>query len=171
MPRELDSSSWQPSPELRAQVDAKIRECLSLFPTVVAPVVVYDLEGHVAGIAKGGKKIRLNLGLLNDPRYHDDMLNDTVPHEVAHIIVHQLYPGANSHGWEWTRVMNTLGVVANRCHDYETVAARTRARPYIYACGCQLHYVTATIHRRIEKGRQYYCQDCKGELGSWKRGD
>jgi SprT protein len=166
MPREISSFNFpgEPSQALRDEVDAKIKECLQHYPEIVPPAVSYDLKGHTAGYAIGKDRIRLNLELLNDPRYHANMIADIVPHELAHIITAQLSPWAKAHGNDWKTVMFRLGVPAIRCHNYETVAARTRARPYRYFCQCKEHRVTATLHKRIQEGRVYTCNDCGGRL-------
>lgn len=170
MAKPLDSFEFQDEVPfgIALAVREKIAECLEHYPAVPSPDVLYDLKGHTAGQAISSRnQIRLNLALLKDSRYSDDMLNDTVPHEVAHIVVRFHFPLARSHGWEWQTVMNKFGVPATRCHNYETEAARTRkatSRPYPYHCQCQTHWMTKLIHGRIQKGREYSCRDCKGIL-------
>jgi len=156
--------------EILARVDAKIRDCIRILsadmPDKVfpAPVVRYDLRGKTAGYAVGATIMRLNTDLLNDPRYVDDMIDDTVPHEYAHNFVAANYPYAQSHGYEWRRTMIFLGVAPERCHTYEVTSARTM-KQYKYVCPCGVHWVSATTHNRIRKGeRYYYCKDCNGRL-------
>lgn len=129
------------------------------------PVVKYDLQGHHGGWAIGTHTIRLNTVLLNDPRYQRDMLEQTLPHELAHIVQHQVFPHSRAHGREWSRIMGYLGLPAKRCHQYETVAVRQKSRPYRYYCNCdEPHFVTITLHRRMQKGSMYSCKRCKGRL-------
>lgn len=131
------------------------------------PKLKYDLKGHTAGYAINGDTIRLNLQLLNDERYKDDMLRNTLPHEIAHICVMQRYPRAKGHGVEWKSVMFKLGLNAERCHQYKTTAAKKpRARPYTAYCGCvEVHRLTLTIARRMTlDGEKYRCRKCGQHL-------
>jgi SprT protein len=150
---------------LKQRVNAKVDEVLKMYPDVKSPTIKYDLKGHTAGWAIGGHTIRLNAEILNNPKHTDDMINRTVPHEVAHIVVQQKWPNAKGHGREWRGVMYRLGLNAERCHQYETKAARKRPRPYEYYCNCDTpHRVTITLHRRIQSGRPYRCRRCKAYL-------
>ena len=133
------------------------------YPMITRPVVVYDLRGRTAGWAIGSKTIRLNSDLLLTET--EDMLRQTLPHEVAHIVQHQIYPRSKAHGYEWRRIMHYLGLPADRCHQYETVAVRKRARPYAYYCSCsEPHMVTETLHRRMQTGKVYQCRRCGQRL-------
>jgi SprT protein len=126
------------------------------------PEIVYDLKGRTAGRANG-EKIRLNADLLNG-KYREDMLNQTVPHEVAHSIQFQLFPRSQPHGREWRVIMYILGKPATRCHNYDTKPARVTKRPYEYRCNCQTHHLTEYKHIKIQSGAKYICKRCKGEL-------
>lgn len=167
---ELDRVLGEVSEHVRYRVMSKVNEILSMYDDITPPVIKYDLKGHTAGWAIGGHTIRLNAALLNNPRYVDDMIEQTVPHEVAHIIVHQRWPRAKGHGREWQHVMHRLGLNATRCHQYNTTAARTTAKPYVYYCHCTTpHHVTKLLHtriqRRIAQGHSHYiCKICKGRL-------
>lgn len=157
------------SAELMQRVERKLDECMEMIPQpLTRPFVVYDLRGKHAGYANN-TRIRLNADLLNDPRYVDNMIDDTVVHEFAHVVVRQLYPGSQSHGETWKAVMRRLGIERpQRCHDYEVVPARTHAR-MLYVCGCQEHWVTKITHNRIKRGITYTCRQCKGVL-TWPHG-
>lgn len=150
--------------DLKERVEAKVAESLAILASkgygAHPPEVRYDLKGHTAGMANADY-IRLNLQLLSNPAYTEDMINNTIPHEVAHVVVRQTWPRAQGHGNEWKRMMYYLGLKAERCHQYETVAARKKARPYTYYCKCaEPHKVTATLHRRMKQGRTYTCRRC-----------
>lgn len=170
-----DDEVWQmfgiPTDTQEAEVEEAVTKALKVFEehfnrTFERPVVVYDLKGHTAGIASIQKNcIRLNTELLYS--HHDDMIHRTVPHEVAHIVQYVLYPNSRSHGGEWQYLMHILGLEADRTHSYKTTAARVRPRPYLYGCDCigdNDHYVTITLHRRLQKGRVYTCRKCGGKL-------
>jgi hypothetical protein len=100
------------------------------------------------------------------------MLNDTVPHEVAHFIsvfVHGR--NGDGHGWLWKSVMSVIGIrSAERCHQYslEGVKVRNSVTPFKYSCGCKdfTHELSNTKHTRhqaaVSVGRKgYRCRKCK----------
>ena len=110
-PELLAKLTNQATAEQKAEINAKIVECLDIAANhfgheFTMPEVIYDLKGRVAGTASS-KRIRVNLELLSTE--WDNMLNDTIPHEVAHTIVRQHYGNApKPHGYEWRRVMISL---------------------------------------------------------------
>lgn len=87
--------------------------------------------------------------------YYDDMLNDTVPHEIAHHLSAYIHgrKGYN-HSWLWKGVMRVLGVpAADRCHEYglEGVKVKNVNRPYKYVCGCGNHDLTPYKHQQFQR--------------------
>lgn len=91
-----------------------------------------------------------------------DVFDNTVIHEVAHLVVKKLYPFAKAHGWEFKQVMRTLGGSGERCHNYDVSAVKTTlARNYVWACGCQKHNVTGRKHTNMMKRPgAYRCKKC-----------
>lgn len=170
--KEIAISLGEPSADLQVEVNNAIAKAMQTLEehfdqTFERPVVTYDLKGHTAGYAVISENlIRLNTELLYT--HHDDMIERTVPHEVAHIVQYQKYPGSKSHGGEWQYIMAILGLPADRTHSYKTTAARVRKREFIYYCtdNCpgNPHMVTKTLHNRILKGQIYTCRQCKAQL-------
>ncbi len=127
------------------------------------PDIELDLRGQRAGVAYLNQNLlRFNGQLYRDNA--DDFLLQTVPHEVAHLIAHQVY-GARirPHGREWQAVMTQLfQLPANRCHNY--AVAKRRSTRYLYRCACPDHmHFTPQRHAWVRKGRQYQCRRC-GDL-------
>jgi SprT protein len=89
------------------------------------PGVVFRHMGCCAGKAY----LRENVIHLNEvfcETQEVDMLGDTVPHEVAHLIAFEMYKDTG-HGGGWKSIMRTLGLEPSRCHDYDTtMVARGR---------------------------------------------
>ena len=130
------------------------------------PDVKYDLKGHTGGWAIGGHTIRLNYDILTDDRYYQDMVNQTVPHELAHIVVHQMWPKASAHGEHWQHVMSVFGKPADRCHQYETKAVK-KHKKFSYTCTCpgRTYELGSARHNRAQTGqRRYYCPLCQETL-------
>ena len=124
------------------------------------PQVLWDVRGAVAGKA-WYSRWRVNYNLELYERNKDHFINNTVPHELAHLIARTLYPGCTAHGHEWKSVMHRLGVDSSRCHSYDTNGlVNRRARPYVYKCDCREHKLTHTLHRRIKMGQARKCNCC-----------
>lgn len=149
----------QVTAEMKEKVNAKLRECIAIANKrynidLKFPTVVYQKRGTTAGTANYRTwTIDINPVLLVEN--FDDMLNDTVPHEMAHLITDAVYPEAHEsgpmqltrrgwkrgkrsvHGAEWQSVMRVLGVNPSRTHSYDTTNARTREKvSYDYKCNC-----------------------------------
>lgn len=130
------------------------------------PTLRFDLRGMTAGQAYSGRNlIRLNPLLLHENG--EAFLQQTVPHEVAHLVADKLFgPGIRPHGREWQSVMAVLDASSERCHRFDTSrAAAYRQRRFSYACGCtRLHELSATRHNRIQRGAAYLCRRCGKKL-------
>lgn len=136
------------------------------------PAVSFDLRGRAAGQAvfarrRRDTRIRINAALLaSHPR---EMLEDTVPHEVAHVVIFRLYGRrAKPHGQEWKALMRAFGVDPAPCHSLPTEPARTLKR-FRYECACdEPAWLTSIRHNRAQQGTDYVCRRCGETL---RRGD
>lgn len=132
------------------------------------PEVAFDLRGRSAGQAVFARRsrearIRINAGLLaSHPR---EMLDDTVPHEVAHVVVFRLYGRkAKPHGEEWKALMRAFGVDPAPCHTLPTEPTRQLKR-FRYRCDCdEPVWLTSIRHRRAQRGTDYLCRRCGRKL-------
>jgi len=133
------------------------------------PSVGFDLRGRAAGQAmlarrrRDTDRIRINAALLAS--HPDDILAETVPHEVAHVAVHRIHGhGARPHGPEWKALMTAFGVAPEPCHTLPTEPAR-RLRHFRYACGCdEPAWLTSIRHKRARRGTRYMCRRCGERL-------
>jgi SprT protein len=142
------------------------------------PAVDFSLKGQAAGQAcwqrtvgrisrrpgkPGRLKIRLNLDAYHlDPQ---DMISDTIPHEVSHLVVVLLCPDGRPrpHGRQWQAVMRDCFGIARprRTHALALKKARTLKRNYLYVCRCaRQHRLTGIRHNRIGRGTVYRCRTC-----------
>jgi SprT protein len=130
--------------------------------------VLFDLRGTTAGMYKVlGKRrwIRYNPWIF--AKYYELNLRDTVPHEVAHYVVDEVYgKRAKPHGTEWQALMASFdadpGVTFNL--DLSGIPRRQQ-RTHPYVCLCRNHEVSSTRHNRVLRGRGiYHCRNCDGEL-------
>jgi SprT protein len=126
------------------------------------PKPSYKLRGRVAGYGSSNYlAFNLVIATMNDINH---FCEDTVPHEIAHVIQRRLYPYSKSHGPEWKRICVELtGKKLDRCHQMVTVSAR-KVSKVDFTCGCR-HYKLTTIRaNRIKNGRKYICRTCKNVL-------
>ena len=137
-------------------------------PYAAVPVL-FDLSGSAAGMFKvDGRQrwIRYNPWIF--AKYFSENLRDTVPYEVAHYIVHEVYGlrQVKPHGQEWQALMVLFDAspeVTFRL-DLEGIPRR-RQRTHPYRCACREHEVSATRHNRVVRGTgRYHCRYCDGEL-------
>lgn len=152
-------------PERRAQL--RLEQDLALLNQRLRrrdpmPRLRFDLRGRCAGQARLQEWcIRLNRELLQ--RYQDAFIEDTVPHELAHLVAFAMHgPGIQPHGRQWRDVMALLGCQPEVCHRYEVKPARQIKR-FGYRCGCRAHALSSIRHRRVAQGFSYRCRSC-GEI-------
>lgn len=135
------------------------------FSLTLHPVDIrFDLRGKAAGMVRfatsGPPIIRYNRMLLES--YPTYFITQTVPHEVAHVVVAALYPFRTApHGSEWRQVMFFFGAEPKRCHALPVsgTVVRRVAR-FSYRCACREHSITSIRHNRIARGERYYCRHC-----------
>lgn len=155
--------------EVRVRTRHFVQEAQTIFKRHFQdPQVLFDLRGRTAGMYKvHGKRrwIRYNPWIF--AKYYEVNLRDTVPHEVAHYIIDDVYGRrAKPHGPEWQALMTKFeadpGVTFNL--DLSGVPQR-RQRTHPYQCLCRTHEVSTTRHNRVLRGKgRYHCVKCEGEL-------
>jgi len=136
------------------------------FGVTLQPVDIrFDLRGRAAGMVRffssGTTIIRYNRAMLE--KYRDSFVGQTVPHEVAHVVVAALYPYKTApHGPEWRMIMSFFGADPTRCHAFQVdgTGARQLTR-FSYRCDCREHRITAIRRNRILRGQDYYCRHCR----------
>ncbi|MBF6622870.1 MAG: SprT family zinc-dependent metalloprotease [Pseudomonas stutzeri] len=152
------------------RLNARVEACYQLAEAFFKqrfkrPEVSLKLRGQKAGVAH----LDQNLLRFNDQLYRantEHFLQQTVAHEVAHLVAHQLYGGQiRPHGEEWQLIMRGVyELMPDRCHSYEV--ARRQASRYIYRCACPERDFpfTGQRHALVRKGRRYFCRNCRATL-------
>ncbi len=153
------------------QIETKVKELLekakSKFLVEVPPVRVYfDLRGRAAGqagVERGSYYLRFNPVLLRDESFQD-LLEDTVPHEVAHLVCFKSPLLGRNHDGGWKRVCRVLGGTGERCHKENLAPARKTVKiVYTATCGTKVP-VGKAIHRRIQQGMTYTVRKTAGKI-------
>ena len=131
--------------------------------------VLFDLAGRTAGMFKmvGRQRcIRYNPWIF--AKYFDENLSDTVPHEVAHYIVHEVYGRRRikPHGPQWQALMSQFGADAGVTFNMDLAGIPQRSqKTHPYRCDCRTHDVSTTRHNRVKRGSgRYQCRFCDGQL-------
>ena len=152
--------------QLHARVEACYLQAEAFFKQpFIRPQVCFKLRGQKAGVAHlTENELRFNLQLYQANRAH--FLRQTVAHEVAHMVAHQLFgPRIAPHGQEWQLIMRGVyELPPDRCHQYEL--QRRPVTRYLYQCACPdgEFPFSAQRHRLVNQGRRYFCKRCRATL-------
>jgi len=153
-----------------AETNRRIDEACIIFNTRLPYLpVTFDLRGKCAGMYKAvgdHRLIRYNPWIF--AKYFKESFSNTVPHEVAHYVVHTIWgsKGVKPHGQEWRDTMLALGVSPRVTNNYDlTDVPQRNYRRYRYRCDCKTHELTIIRHQKIvHQGARYYCKSCHGIL-------
>jgi SprT protein len=157
------------------QIKARVQECIAIAEdkySIKLPKVNvrFDLKGRAAGQAGmqyGRFFLRFNRNHIQlGGQTFDHLLNDTVPHEVAHFVCFAFPQLGRNHDAGWKRVCIALGGNGQRCYSEEDAPEAVAAqRPYVYitTTGHECR-VTKIIHTKIQRGTTYTMKGGKGQL-------
>jgi predicted SprT family Zn-dependent metalloprotease len=116
--------------------------------------VRFDLRGRAAGQAcRRGHEyyIRFNRDMLTREAF-DHVYNDTVPHEIAHIVCFMNPKLGRMHDAGWARVCKQLGGTGERCHSEEVVYGKGKTYEYITDKGNKVR-MGDRHHAIVQSGR------------------
>ncbi len=131
--------------------------------------ISFNLRGRAAGmyrVKNNQSEIRYNSELF--AKYFTDNIENTIPHEVAHYVIHCCYGlrTVRPHGKEWQQLMIALGAEPSvTCsYDMHDIPQR-RMQHFTYRCGCRSHQLSTIRHNKIQRGMgSYTCKLCKQPL-------
>jgi predicted SprT family Zn-dependent metalloprotease len=125
------------------------------------PVVDFYNRGATAGKAWcNGSKVAFNEVLAKE---NTDKFDNTVMHEVAHLVTYVMHPGASAHGREFKSIFIRLGGNGRRCHSYDVSSVKTKKTKtrVEVRCSCKTHLISK---QRAAKLSGYHCRVCKSKL-------
>lgn len=149
--------------EIQHKVDICMQIAASFFGKAFdRPSANLRQKGRAAGTAHLQKnELRFNAFMYQQ---NPSLFLDTVvPHEIAHILVYQIYGGnVRPHGKEWRAVMKKVyGLQPDRTHCFDVPKPK---QSFAYHCSCQTHTFTKQRHSRAQKGTDYICKMCRSKL-------
>lgn len=164
--RGIDRSQFPRKGEFTMLVKDKIREALAKFPmlTMVEDdvTIVYIKTGGSAGHCQARKvngRTHYNLEFNTHAiaQDWDDMVNDTIAHEVAHMIDYAIHGKMHGHSRVWKRIAWSIGCTGNRCHTLDMSAVKRKRKKldrFIYeaTCGTEVQ-LTKIRHNRLQSGQ------------------
>jgi predicted SprT family Zn-dependent metalloprotease len=119
--------------------------------------VRFDLKGTAAGMAgmKGLRSaptcyLRFNTTMIDGEGYAH-VLNDTVPHEVAHMVCFMDPRLGKGHNGGWARVCRALGGSGETRHNEEVVYAKGNTYEYTCTQGTTARF-SQQRHNKIQRG-------------------
>lgn len=126
------------------------------------PQVLFNQRGKIAGCALLQKNV-LRFHPLIYQQNHRHFLEHVVPHEIAHLLVWQLYGKTAPHGRHWQQIMNEVfELPALRTHQYDV--DNLGIKTITYQCRCGEVPLTMRRHNNVLKGTIYRCKRCKTNL-------
>lgn len=123
--------------------------------------IKYTLRGKTAATAAWTGRdtwnaYKLNFNMEAIRNHWEDMFNDTIAHEVAHLICYARPELGKNHNRGWKRVAQSLGSTGNRTHRYSlTPGRKTTRHSYVLSDGRRITLGT-TRHNRIHRGTHRY---------------
>ena len=123
-------------------------------------VVINHRANCRSGLASSGRKrIELTHAYFDTSGREADR-NQTMLHEVAHLVVFRAWPHANAHGREWKIVMRAFGAKPDRCSNHSYLHdKREQNAKHKYECkDCDMVYLTM---RKLKNAHLKYHGECK----------
>ncbi|MDM7860590.1 SprT family zinc-dependent metalloprotease [Alteromonas sp. ASW11-36] len=166
-------SKFVPQP-LQDALQARVIELIDLATTWAAKSIKPPTLGFRAAGRNGGSahlhKNHINLNrlfLVENPQHY---MEQVLPHEIAHIVVHQLYGRVKPHGIEWQTVMQEVFKCPPQVtHHMQSSLVTSTTFPY--QCSCGTVELTVRRHNKVMRQKQkYQCRRC-GEVLRFASGE
>ena len=162
------------------QIVAKCKEVFAraqeLYGVDLSKVTIsFNLKGRRAGVASwkincltcetSAHTLRFNHDMVtrNDPKVLRDMVENTVPHEIAHLVCAVRPELGKNHDYGWARVCRALGGSGGRTHSNEVVYGKGRTFEYTTDRGHQVR-IGERHHAAVQAGRTLRFKAGKGNV-------
>jgi len=153
-------ANLDPTVQIQIEFSNKVRECLEQAIEYFGVYeleyteITYDLKGQCAGqaIHTHDNRLKLRINLEAVRKDFQDMVNETIPHEVAHLVCFLRPSLGRNHNRGWKNVCQALGGTASRTHSIElTRAKKVKRFVYILEDGSEVK-LTKGKHEKIQSG-------------------
>jgi predicted SprT family Zn-dependent metalloprotease len=144
-------------------VFAKAKELYGLDMSQVG--IHFDLKGRAAGMAcrRGNQYfMRFNRDMLTREAF-DHIINDTVPHEIAHCVCFMNRALGSNHDAGWARVCRALGGTGDRTHSEEVVYGKGHTYEYTTDRGHKVR-MGDRHHATVQRGIPLRYKNNKGTV-------
>jgi predicted SprT family Zn-dependent metalloprotease len=152
--------------QVKAKVATLTQQANTLYNVTLPAISIrFDLKGSCVGWAGhrwGQYYMRFNTTMMTGESW-EHVINDTVPHELAHIVCYFKPNLGHAHNTGWKRVCRALGGNGERCHNETVVYAKGRTYTYTTTAGHEVN-VSDRIHKRIQRGETYSYKHGKGQI-------
>lgn len=162
-----------PQQQVLAKCSAVSARAKELYGVDLSKVGIrFDLKGRVAGYAcargfLGSRTyfMRFNYDMLmrGDAEVLRDMIEDTVPHEIAHIVCFMKPQLGRNHDAGWASVARALGSTGNRTHDMEVVYGKGYTYEYTTCRGVTVR-IGDRHHAAVQRGQTLRFRKNKGTI-------
>ena len=127
------------------------------------PEISFKLRGKSAGMAHLQlNKLRFNAHMLGENQHA--FIDEVVPHEVCHLLCHQLFGRVKPHGKEWQALMlNLYQLTPKTTHNFAVM--RKPQAEFDYQCQCGVIKLSIRRHNKVIRNQaQYRCKACLSTL-------
>lgn len=170
--------------EIKTRVESKVLECIKTATKTYGynftiPSIKYTKRGTTAGVAEL-REWAINLNPILLVENVEEFINDTVIHEISHLIDYHLHPEnfdgfvrvggrvrrkkRDVHGATWRSVMTNLGGNPKRCHSFDVTNAKVKKNRTEFHYKCPecgaIMTLGAKQHNLILRGRKYWLKSC-----------
>lgn len=115
--------------------------------------ITYKPNGLCIGSAsRRSKRCFLTFSLEAIQKYPDEMVNDTIPHEVAHLVCFIKPHYGSNHDAGWKRVCRNLGGDDSRTHHLDVTPAKQKViTRYVYVVQGHTRVLGHKYHKLIQR--------------------
>lgn len=159
----------------QAEIKRKTQEVLDLahrlYGVRITPTIAFNLRGRVAGWAgcrfcrvtrqANQFTLRFNCDLIQGQHF-EDMRDETVPHEVAHLVCYARPELGRKHNDGWRRVCLALGGNGKTRHSYD-VSHAAGSIVYVSDRGHEIK-LSKIRHAKIQAGAYYTLKGGRGRV-------
>ncbi len=133
------------------------------------PVVLTDANRSAGCLKTRRRSGELEYNLEYNTKVMDmdwEEMEDTIPHEIAHLVDRIVSGGKSNHGPRWQRIAKILGCTAKRTHSVPIAASRRQRRyTYVATCGTEIE-LTTQMHNKVQRGQSRTLRGTRGRINA-----